>query len=61
MIRTISDAVRYIGTDDLTLDKFESQYIVPEGMAYNSYVILDEKTAVMDTVEGEPRRGPGRP
>ena len=48
---TISDAVKYIGVDDTTLDLFESQYVVPEGMAYNSYVILDEKVAVMDTCD----------
>ena len=51
MIKTISESVRYIGVDDLDLDLFESQYVVPEGMAYNSYVILDEKVAVMDTVD----------
>ena len=49
MIRPISDGIRYIGTDDTGLDLFENQYIVPEGMAYNSYVILDEKIAVLDT------------
>ena len=43
----ISDTIRYIGTNDDELDLFESQYIVPNGMAYNSYLILDEKTAVM--------------
>ena len=47
----ISDTIRYIGTDDLDIDLFESQYVVPEGMSYNSYVILDEKVAVMDTVD----------
>ena len=41
----------YIGVDDLDVDQFEGQYTVPEGMAYNSYIILDEKTAVMDTVD----------
>ena len=51
MIRNLSDKVRYIGVDDLDLDLFESQYIVPEGMAYNSYVILDDKVAVMDTAD----------
>ncbi|MDD6651479.1 MAG: FprA family A-type flavoprotein [Eggerthellales bacterium] len=44
-------AIRYIGVNDHDLDLFEGQYEVPEGMAYNSYVILDEKVAVMDTVE----------
>ena len=48
----ISDAVRYIGVNDKTLDLFESQYKVPNGVTYNSYVILDEKVAVMDTVDG---------
>lgn len=47
----ISDTIRYIGVDDLDIDLFESQYHVPEGMSYNSYLILDEKTAVMDTVD----------
>lgn len=47
----ISDAVRYIGADDTTIDLFESQYPVPNGVSYNSYVILDEKIAVMDTVD----------
>lgn len=47
----ISNAIQYIGVDDTTLDLFESQYIVPNGMSYNSYVILDEKTAVLDTVD----------
>ena len=48
---TISDSIKYIGVDDTTLDLFESQYIVPNGVSYNSYVILDEKGAVMDTVD----------
>ena len=48
---TISDAVKYIGADDKTLDLFESQYRIPNGVSYNSYVILDEKIAVMDTVD----------
>lgn len=47
----ISDSVIYIGADDKNIDLFESQYVVPNGMAYNSYVILDEKVAVMDTVD----------
>jgi flavorubredoxin len=47
----ISDAVKYIGADDTTLDLFESQYTVPNGISYNSYVILDEKVAVMDTID----------
>ena len=47
----VSDAIRYIGADDTTIDLFESQYPVPNGVSYNSYVILDEKVAVMDTVD----------
>lgn len=47
----ITGTIRYIGVDDLDIDLFESQYVVPEGMSYNSYVILDEKIAVMDTVD----------
>lgn len=47
----ITDNVRYIGVNDHQTDLFEGQYRVPNGMAYNSYVILDEKTAVMDTVD----------
>lgn len=49
--RKLSEDVAYIGADDLELDLFESQYIVPEGMAYNSYLILDEKIAVLDTAD----------
>ena len=47
----ISDAIKYIGVNDKTLDLFEGQYIVPNGMAYNSYIILDEKIVIMDTVD----------
>lgn len=47
----ISDSVVYIGADDHDIDLFESQYVVPNGISYNSYVILDEKTAVMDTAD----------
>lgn len=48
---TISDSIKYIGVDDRDLDLFESQYVVPDGVSYNSYLILDEKTALMDTVD----------
>lgn len=48
---TISESIKYIGVDDTTLDLFESQYIIPNGVSYNSYLILDEKIAVMDTVD----------
>ena len=51
MVTNISDAIKYVGVDDHELDLFEGQYIIPDGMAYNSYVIIDEKTAVMDTVD----------
>lgn len=47
----VSAAVRYVGADDTTIDIFESQYPVPNGVSYNSYVILDEKTAILDTVD----------
>ncbi len=47
----ISGSIRYIGVDDKTIDLFESQYDVPNGVSYNSYVIIDEKIAVMDTVD----------
>ncbi len=47
----ITDTVKYVGVNDRKIDLFEGQYIVPNGMAYNSYVILDEKTAVFDTVD----------
>ena len=47
----ISDTIKYIGVDDLYIDLFESQYVVPEGMSYNSYLIDDEKIAVMDTAD----------
>ncbi len=47
------DSIKYIGVNDRNIDLFEGQYIVPNGMAYNSYIILDEKTAVMDTVDAK--------
>lgn len=47
----ITNDIKYVGVDDREIDLFEGQYIVPNGMAYNSYVILDEKTAVFDTVD----------
>jgi len=49
---TITDSILYVGVDDKTIDLFESQYEVPNGVSYNSYVIMDEKVAVMDTVDG---------
>ena len=47
----ITPSIKYVGVDDLDIDLFESQYVVPEGMSYNSYIILDEKVAIMDTVD----------
>lgn len=47
----ITDDIRYVGVNDHKIDLFEGQYVVPSGMAYNSYVILDEKTAIFDTVD----------
>ena len=47
----ISDAIKYIGVEDTTLDLFESQYVIPEGVSYNSYLIMDEKIVLMDTVD----------
>ena len=51
MNTSISKTIQYVGVDDLDIDLFENQYIVPEGMAYNSYLITDEKTVLMDTVD----------
>ena len=50
-LMNITSDIVYIGTDDLDIDLFENQYTVPEGMAYNSYLIMDEKIAVMDTTD----------
>ena len=47
----ISEKIKYIGVDDTSIDLFESQYVVPDGVSYNSYVILDEKVAVIDTAD----------
>ena len=47
----ITKDIRYIGVNDHDIDLFEGQYIVPNGMAYNSYAIIDNKTAVIDTVD----------
>ncbi len=51
MQQNISDTVKYVGVDDEEIRLFESQYEVPEGMCYNSYLIMDEKVAIMDTVD----------
>lgn len=51
MTHKITDSVVYVGVDDKSIDLFESQYVVPNGVSYNSYVIMDDKIAVMDTVD----------
>lgn len=51
MLEKITDSIIYIGANDHDIDMFEGQYDVPDGMAYNSYVILDEKTVVFDTID----------
>ena len=51
MIKNITEKIKYIGVDDTDIDLFESQYVVPLGVSYNSYLILDEKVAIMDTVD----------
>ena len=51
MNTTVTDSLIYVGADDTTLDLFESQYVVPEGVSYNSYVILDDEITIMDTVD----------
>ena len=68
-VQKISNAILGVGVDDTTIDLFESQYPVPTGVSYNSYVILDEKVAILDTVDnratgclaGKPHRSAGRP
>ena len=50
-VNKISEAILGVGVDDTTIDLFESQYPVPTGVSYNSYVIRDEKTAILDTVD----------
>jgi flavorubredoxin len=47
----VTKDIKYIGVDDTDLDLFESQYIIPNGISYNSYIILDENVAVMDAVD----------
>ena len=51
MISNVTETIKYIGVDDTTIDLFESQYIVPNGISYNSYLIMDKKIAIMDTVD----------
>ena len=50
-VKNISSAILGVGVDDTTIDLFESQYPVPTGVSYNSYIIRDEKTAILDTVD----------
>ena len=51
MTTKITESIKYIGVDDLALDLFESQYIIPNGISYNSYIIDDEQVAILDTVD----------
>ena len=51
MAEIVSEQIKYVGVDDRDLDLFEGQYVVPNGISYNSYVILDEKCAILDTVD----------
>ena len=53
MLKNVTDTVFYVGVDDKDIDLFENQYIVPNGLAYNSYVIMDEKIAIMDMVDAK--------
>ena len=53
MFKNVTDTVFYVGVDDKDIDLFENQYIVPNGIAYNSYVIMDEKIAIMDMVDAK--------
>ena len=51
MLKKVTETIFYVGVNDHDVDLFEGQYLVPNGMSYNSYVIMDEKIAVMDTVD----------
>ena len=51
MVNAVTDKILYIGANDHDIDLFEGQYVVPEGMAYNSYIIMDNKIAIMDTID----------
>ena len=51
MEKMITNDIVYIGVDDTDLDLFESQYVIPNGISYNSYLIMDEKIAIMDTAD----------
>ena len=50
-MKKVTDTVYYVGVNDHNVDLFEGQYTVPNGMSYNSYIILDEKIAILDTVD----------
>ena len=50
-MNNVTEQVFYVGVDDKTLDLFEGQYILPNGVSYNSYVVMDEKIAIMDMVD----------
>lgn len=60
MISNITPTIKYIGVDDLDIDLFESQYVVPNGVSYNSYLIEDEKIAIMDTADARKERNGGQ-
>lgn len=47
----VTDTIKYVGADDKELDLFESQYLIPNGISYNSYIIEDEKIVIMDTID----------
>ena len=51
MNTNVTETIKYIGVNDHEIDLFEGQYVVPNGMAYNSYAIVDAQTAIMDTVD----------
>ena len=51
MNKQITESIKYIGVDDTDIDLFESQYVVPNGVSYNSYIIIDERVAIMDSVD----------
>ena len=57
MNKNITDTIKYVGVNDHDIDLFEGQYVVPNGMAYNSYAIVDYKTAIFDTVDARAESG----
>ena len=50
-VKKVTDSILYVGVDDKEIDLFESQFVVPDGISYNSYIIMDEKIAILDTVD----------